>query len=95
MEDRIEQAKKILNKYNQGHVIQLIEKHSGSMQEEILNQILSIDFDELDELYKRAAESVEIDTSTLEPITAIFSEMLSEEERKSYVAARRASNQRQ
>ena len=84
MKDKIKEAKDILKKYSQEHIIQLIEKHTGEKQEEIIEKILAIDFDELKSLYEMAQKPLDIDISILEPVNALKKEKLSAETIASY-----------
>ena len=47
----LENAKKILKKYNQEHLLNFYDKLSVNQKEILINQILSIDFDEIFSLY--------------------------------------------
>ena len=84
MKDKIEQARNILKEYSQEHIIQLLEKCSGSKKEEIIDKILSIDFTELENLYEMAQKPLDIDISILEPVNALKKEKLSAETIASY-----------
>jgi len=89
MESKVMQTKDILKKYKQEHIIRLIEKQAKSKQEEISDKILSIDFDELESLYKEAKKTLDIDTSQIEPITALKPDKLPPEIVNSYISAGR------
>jgi len=71
MKEELKQAKEILRNHRQEHIIPWLNKLELEKQEEMIQQILSIDFEELEELYELAGKPVEIDLSELEPITAL------------------------
>ena len=87
MENKLEHAKNILIEYKQEHIIQLLEKTQGTKREKIIDKILSIDFDELKNLYERAKQHLNIETSVLEPVTAVCTERLHKETIDSYIKA--------
>ena len=85
MEEDLDRAKKILKKYNQEHIIDLIQKLTGEAQAEVIKQVLSIDFEELEELYELAKKEIEIDTSKIEPIEALNPERLNTDVLTNYI----------
>jgi len=70
MKERLKQAEEILKQYHQEEIILRLKKLETEKQEEMINQILSIDFEELEELHELAERPVDIEVSELEPITA-------------------------
>jgi len=77
MKENLKKAKEILKKYHQDHIVHTLDKLEDEKQEEMIDQILSIDFEELEELYELAQKPVEIELSELEPITALNPKRLS------------------
>lgn len=62
--EKLEQAREILNKYNQEHI--------KLDNQEIINQVLSINFDELEQLYKMATTKTNIkNIEKIQPVKAI------------------------
>ena len=74
----------ILKKYNQEHIIKLIDKSNSENKRKLINQVLNIDFEELKELYEKTFEELYIDLEELHPITGVKPEKLSKEELESY-----------
>ena len=85
MENKIEKAKKLLETYDQEHIIPLLQKTQGIERERTADRILSIDFEELKELYERAKMPLDIDTSILEPCDAINPNRLTKRLIDSYI----------
>ena len=71
MDDGYLKAKEILKKYNQEHLLLKYNELNKSKQKELINQILSINFDLMDELYKNANEKIDFKKSKIEPIEYI------------------------
>lgn len=84
MNNKYDKAKKILNKYNQEHVVQFLKFQDRSINNELVEQILSIDFEELKELYDKTFESLYVDLEELQPIAGINPNKLSAEELEKY-----------
>ena len=75
--NKIEQAESILKKYNQNHI--------KIKTEEQAEQILEIDFAQLEELYQYAINKKNIDDiGNIEPIKAINPDKLKKEELNAY-----------
>lgn len=76
--NKIEQAENILKKYNQSHI--------KVNNEELAEQILSIDFEELNELYNEI-DNINIENSidNYEPVKAINPNKISNDEIKDYI----------
>ena len=87
MENELENAKKILQKYNQEHLLQQYEKLSSDKQEYLLNQILNINFDQINKLFKNTKKEIKIETEKIEPIKYVSKEELSQEEKSRYFQA--------
>lgn len=84
MNNKYDRAKKILNKYNQKHVIQFLKFPGEIINNELIEQVLSIDFEELKELYNKTFESLYVDLEELQPIAGINPDKLSKEELGKY-----------
>ncbi len=82
--ERYEQAKQILKKYNQEHVLNFYNELSQIEKEKLINQILNIDFEILKNLYKKTSiKETKIDFD-LKPMPYIDKFKLSEDEIKYY-----------
>ena len=80
IEEKYEKAKKILNNYNQNHIIKLLEKISDEKKEKLINQILNLDFKKIFEIYNTNKEAEKIKVSSLSPIISINKDKLSKSE---------------
>ena len=85
MENKLVCAKQLLEKYNQKHIIKFFKKLSKEQEQALVEQILAIDFEEIDELYALAKKEIEIDVSKLEPIESINPARLPKEVLEEYV----------
>ncbi len=84
MRNNYEEAKEILKKYKQEHIIEFIDKSSSNIKNKLINQVLNIDFDELNELYEKTFEDAYVDLEELHPITGINPDRLNNEELENY-----------
>ncbi len=85
MEEKYNQAKKILEKYNQTHLLKNYEKLDNSKKEYLLKQIENIDFELINKLYEETKKEIEVRTEKIEPIKYIEKEKISEEEKEKYL----------
>ena len=53
MSDRLDEIKKKLEKYNQKHLLMFYDKMSEEEKKELLNKIENIDFELMQDLYKK------------------------------------------
>lgn len=80
MEDQLKKAINILKKYNQEHLLQFYDELTESQKQDLIHQILSIDFDEVLNLYEEAKFNVLDSTEEIEPLRYIDKKQLSEKE---------------
>jgi len=85
MEERYLAAKQILEKYHQEHLLRCYETLDTNEKEQLLNDILTIDFKQLEELYENRNKEVAFGESKIEPIPYTDKTALSEEEKAKYV----------
>lgn len=83
--NKYEQAIEILKKYNQEHVITILKKLEKDKKEILINQILLIDFEELEELHESIYEDQYSNLGKIEPIEALNIEDLPKEEIDKYI----------
>ena len=57
--DKKQETIKILKKHNQDHIIRLLEKLNGEKQEQLINQVKEINFDQIMELYNNTKKEIE------------------------------------
>ena len=77
MENKFNQAKKILEQYNQTHLLSQYEKLDNEKKEYLLNQVINIDFEQLNKLYENTKKEIESGEDKIEPISYIEKEKIS------------------
>ena len=85
MEEKFSKAKKILEEYNQEHLLSQYEKLDNEKKEILLNQIINIDFEQINKLYAQTKEEIKTGSDKIEPISYIEKEKLSSEEKEKYL----------
>lgn len=80
MEDQLKNAKDILKKYNQEHLLQFYDELNQVEKQFLLEQILSMNFDEILNLYEKSKFDVLDSTEKIEPLHYIDKSKLSENE---------------
>ncbi len=75
-------AEEKLNKYHQEHILELMSKLKDTQKQEIIDQILKIDFDKISELYENTKKVKEIDQNQITPINYIDKEKIDKKEKK-------------
>ena len=84
MENKYNQAKKILENYNQMHLLSQYEKLDDVKKEYLLDQIINMDFEQVNKLYEQTKREIKMETEKIEPISYIEKEKLSKEEKEKY-----------
>lgn len=84
MNANYEKAKEIVEKYKQTHLLKNYDNLTKEKQEKLIDQILSINFEQVEQLYKNIKEKKYEETKKVEPIHYIDKEKLGEEERNKY-----------
>ena len=84
MNEKYEQAKKLVAAYGQEHLLKFYDKLTKEDQEELLDQILSIDFDLMKKLYEDACKPLDLKDVTVEPIDYVDKSKLTDSEVKLY-----------
>jgi len=82
--DKKQEAIEILKKYNQGHIIKLLEKLSDEQQEELIKQIHEINFEQIIELYNNTKKEIEFKESKIEPLNYLDKAKLTENQAKEF-----------
>ena len=80
MEEKLKKVQKILNEQNQEHILNYPIKN----KEELMNKILTINFEQLNTLYQKATKKEEIIEEKIEPISCVDKDKLSIEEKEKY-----------
>ena len=82
--DKIQETKKLLKEYNQGHIIKLIEKLDEEKRNELIEQIQKIYFHQIMELYNNTKKEIEFKESKIEPLKYMDKAKLTENQRKKF-----------
>lgn len=83
MHDKFEQAKKIVEKYEQQHLLNYYENLNDEKKEELLNQIFEVDFDLVNNLYKNINNTREL-KDKITPITYMDKEKMNQGDLEKY-----------
>lgn len=73
-----------LKKYNQQEIVDLLNIFSDDEKEKIYNQIINLDFEQIDKLYDELTKKEKVTADNLEEIVALNKEKLSQEELNKY-----------
>ena len=84
MKEEVKNVKEILKKYNQEHLLLKYDKMDKEQKKELLEQIQSIDFELMKELYENATKPAKLETVTVEPIEHVDKSKLTVSEREMY-----------
>jgi UDP-N-acetylglucosamine/UDP-N-acetylgalactosamine diphosphorylase len=80
----LEKAKDILKEYNQEHIIKILDQLDTEKQNELVNQILNIDFHQIHELYENTKKEIEFKENKIEPIKYLDKEKLSSAQKEKF-----------
>ena len=92
MENKYNEAKRILEQYNQTHLLSQFEKLDNEKKEYLLNQIINIDFDGLNKLYENTKKEIESGKDLIEPISYIENEKILDYEKYMEIGAEEIKN---
>lgn len=84
MEEKYKEVEKKLKKYNQEHLLIYYKQMNSEEKEQLLNQILNIDFEQILELYQKTKEPPTYTKSIVEPIPYVDKSKLTLEQTKEY-----------
>ena len=84
MNANYEEANKIVKKYGQEHLLSGYEKLDNSKKQELINQIMSIDFEQTTELYNNIKNNTQKEKKKIEPIAYIEKSKINETDKKRY-----------
>lgn len=84
MDEKYSAAEAILNKYGQEHLLSQYNKLSDEKKSLLLDEILTLDFSQIEELYKNINTKVDFNSSKIEPIGYTDKNALGEEELNRY-----------
>ena len=80
--DKTKDAIEILKTYNQDHIIKLLDKLEGEKKQELIDQIMKIDFNQIHELYENTKKEIEIKENKIEAIKYVDKSKLTKEEKE-------------
>lgn len=83
MENKLEQAKQIIEKHGQQHLLNFYNNLNNEKKEELINQILEIDFDLLSNLYKNI-NNIKNSKDEITPIAYIDKAKINQEKLEEY-----------
>ena len=78
MDDKFEQVKQVLKKYNQEHLIYFYKELTTKQQDALLNQILNINFDKIFSLYHNSMKNSSLTKEDISPINHYEKERFSD-----------------
>ena len=84
MEEKYEAAQEKLKKYGQEHLLKGYEKLTQDKKDKLLDQILTIDFSQIEGLYKEINKKLDYKEAKIEPIQYTDKSKLSKEEYSKY-----------
>lgn len=84
MDKRYEEAKEILKQYNQEHLLIWYDKLIEQKREELIEQILKIDFDQMNQLYEEMKDKKDFKDCKIEPLSYMDKDKLLKQERETY-----------
>lgn len=79
--DKYNQVLKKLKQNNQEHIIKLMENLTIEKKEELMDQVLKIDFSQIKELYESTKKEIKKENEKIEPIEYVDKSRLTEEEK--------------
>ena len=84
MEEKIKQVKEILQKYEQEHLLSNYDNLNEEKKEELLNEILQIDFEQMNNLYESVGKNTEDANVKIEPISYVEKATIEENKKQAY-----------
>ena len=84
MDKKYEKIQERLKQYKQEHLLIWYDKMIEQKREELLNQILKIDFEQINQLYKQTQQKKDFKDCKIEPLSYIDKQKLSKQEKEQY-----------
>ena len=84
MKEKLEAAKAVLEKHGQEQLLANYEKLSENDKDKLLDDILTIDFNQLEKLYEKRNFKQVYSEAEIEPISYVEKDKMSKEEREKY-----------
>ena len=84
MNEKYEKAKELVKKHHQEHLLKFYDELDDEKKKELLDQILTIDFDLMEKLYHDAKKPLDLENVTVEPIDYVDKSKMTATEIKAY-----------
>ena len=84
MEEKYLAAEKILKKYGQEHLLSQYDKLDDEKKAKLLDEILTLDFNQINELFKRIGKTEDEKNGEIEPVGCTDKSAMSKEELEAY-----------
>lgn len=84
MEEKLKKVKELLHKYEQGQLLANFDNLAEEKKEELLEQILQIDFEQMKKLYESVGKNTENSSVKIEPISYVEKETIEENKKQEY-----------
>lgn len=85
MNKKFAKAKRIVEKYKQEHLLQFYNEIEDNQKEELLEQILSTNFNKLNRYYKNSYKDDSIPNNEISPINYYIKSDISKDEKDKYI----------
>lgn len=85
MNYRYEEVMEILKKHNQEHLLAFYNELTSEEQDKLLEQIMNIDFEQIEKLYEETKNGVKVKNDLIEPIEYINKDKLPEQLKDEYL----------
>lgn len=85
MENEEKKAIKLLEKYNQHHIVKHMEKLDNEDKGKLINQINEIDFEEITYLYEKTQKQREKRNAKIEPLKTINANKIPLSQKQEYI----------
>lgn len=82
--DKTQDAIQLLKIYNQEHIIKILEELEGKQKEELIEQINTVDFHQIMELYDNTKKEIQIKENKIENIPYLDKAKLSKEKKEEF-----------
>ena len=84
MDKKYEKVKELLKQYKQEHLLIWYDKLLEQKKEELLDQILKINFEQIESLYNQTKDKQDFKNYKIEPLSYIDKDKLPEQEKQHY-----------
>ena len=85
MENEERETIEILEKYNQHHIVEHMEKLDNNNKTKIVKQIKDINFEEMKDLYNKTKTNREKKNSDIKPIKTIVADNIEQAQKNEYI----------